>query len=137
MISMSPASLRNSEPAEGGSTQPLAHAFVRSQAVVSRQIAGETLIVPVRGKVGDLASIYSFNRTGTLIWKLLAAPRDVAELAAAVEQEYDVSPGQAQKDVEQFLNDMFSAGLVEIPGPAVVPGIAPVGRAGPEAAGAK
>ena len=46
--------------------------FIRSQSVVARVVAGETLIVPIRGKVGDLASIYSFNGTGTLIWKLLA-----------------------------------------------------------------
>ena len=45
--------------------------FVRSRAVVARVVAGETLIVPVRAKVGDLASIYSFNGTGSLIWKLL------------------------------------------------------------------
>ena len=35
--------------------------FVRSRAVVARVVAGETLIVPVRAKVGDLASIYSFS----------------------------------------------------------------------------
>jgi len=39
--------------------------LVRSQAVASRTGAGETLIVPVRRKVGDLASIYSFNETGS------------------------------------------------------------------------
>ena len=38
--------------------------FTRSRSVVSRVVAGETLIVPVRGKVGDLASIYSFNGSG-------------------------------------------------------------------------
>src|ERR1700704_6063475 len=46
--------------------------LIRSESVVARVVAGETLIVPVRAKVGDLASIYSFNGTGTLIWKLLA-----------------------------------------------------------------
>src|ERR1035438_6162738 len=39
--------------------------LVRSQAVVARVVAVETLIVPIRAKVGDLASIYSFNRTGS------------------------------------------------------------------------
>ena len=37
--------------------------LVRSQAVVARVVAGETLIVPIRDKVGDLASIYSLNGT--------------------------------------------------------------------------
>ncbi|MBZ5689562.1 MAG: PqqD family protein [Acidobacteriia bacterium] len=52
--------------------------LVRSQSVVARVVAGETLIVPVRARVGDLASIYSFNGTGSLIWKLLESPKTVA-----------------------------------------------------------
>ena len=88
--------------------------FIRSQAVVSRRVAGETLIVPVRGKVGDLASIYSFNETGSLIWQSLESPRNLAELIRAVEQEYEVSPEHARRDVTQFLNDTLSVGLVEV-----------------------
>lgn len=86
--------------------------FIRSRSVVSRTVAGETLIVPVRGKVGDLASIYSFNGTGSLIWQLLDAPHGLADLIDAVAQHYEVAPEQAQKDVTQFLNDMLSVGLV-------------------------
>ncbi len=89
--------------------------FVRSQSVVSRRVSGETLIVPVRGKVGDLASIYSFNEVASLIWQLLEIPRDVSELVSAVEREYDVDPQRAQQDVSKFLNDMLSVGLVEVP----------------------
>ena len=88
--------------------------FVRSQSVVARVIAGETLIVPIRGKVGDLASIYSFNGTGTLIWKLLESPKSVAQLAASVAQEYEVAPAQAEFDVEAFVNEMKSVGLVDV-----------------------
>jgi hypothetical protein len=92
---------------------PEEHMFVRSRTVVSRVVGGETLIVPVRGKVGDLASIYSFNGTGTLIWQLLDSPRELAELTDAVEREYAVQPEQAHQDVTRFLQDMYSVGLVE------------------------
>jgi hypothetical protein len=87
--------------------------FVRSQSVVSRRVSGETLIVPVRGKVGDLASIFSFNGTGSLIWDLLQSPKNLTELVDAVEHEYEVDQAHALKDVERFLNDMLSVGLVE------------------------
>jgi hypothetical protein len=89
--------------------------FVRSQSVVSRVVAGETLIVPVRARVGDLASIYSFNGTGSLIWKLLESPKTVAELASAVAREYEVEPAQAERDVVAFLNEMKGVYLVEVP----------------------
>ena len=87
--------------------------LVRSQSVVARVVAGETLIVPIRGKVGDLSSIYSFNGTGTLVWKLLETPKTVRQLAEAVAQEYDVEPDHAERDVIVFVNEMKSVGLVE------------------------
>ena len=96
--------------------------LVRSQSVVARIVAGETLIVPVRAKVGDLASIYSFNGTGTLIWKLLESPRTVADLAAAVAQEYEVDPAQAEQDVTNFVSEMKAVGLVEVPAPVAMAG---------------
>ena len=94
--------------------------LVRSQAVVARVVASETLIVPIRAKVGDLASIYSFNGTGSLIWKLLESPRTVAQLAAAVAQEYEVELTQVEQDVTNFVSDMKSVGLVEVPAAAIV-----------------
>ena len=88
--------------------------IVRSRSVVARVIAGETLIVPIRGNVGDLASIYSFNGTGTLIWKLLESPKSVAQLAASVAEEYDVEAGQAERDVEAFVDEVKAVGLIDV-----------------------
>jgi hypothetical protein len=89
--------------------------FVRSESVVARVVAGETLIVPVRARVGDLASIYSFNGTGTLIWRLLESPRTVSELTTAVVDEYEVDQATAMRDVTDFVREMKSVGLVEVP----------------------
>ena len=88
--------------------------LVRSQSVVARVIAGETLIVPIRGKVGDLASIYSFNGTGTLIWKLLETPKTVKQLAEAIASEYDVVEDHAEHDVAEFVGEMKAVGLVDV-----------------------
>ena len=96
--------------------------LIRSQSVVARVVAGETLIVPIRGKVGDLASIYSFNGTGTLIWKLLESPKTVGQLAVAVAQEYDVDPSQAEREVASFVGEMKAVGLVEVPAPVAIAG---------------
>jgi len=88
--------------------------YIRSQSVVARVVAGETLIVPIRGKVGDLGSIYSFNGTGTLIWKLLESPKTVAQLSDGVTKEYDVDPRQAEQDVASFVGEMKAVGLVKV-----------------------
>lgn len=99
-----------------------AQSFVRSQSVVARAVGGEILLVPVRAKVGDLASAYSFNGTGSLIWKLLESPKSMAELAIAVAEEYDVDRLQAERDVTDFVNEMKAVGLVEVPAPVAMAG---------------
>ena len=94
--------------------EPGQQLFTRARSVVSRTAGGKTLIVPVRGKAGELASIYSFSGTGSLIWQLLEAPRALPELISAVERECKVRPDEAQRDVTQFVDEMFSVGLVEV-----------------------
>jgi hypothetical protein len=96
-----------------GIAEPGEQFFMRTRSVVSRVANGETLIVPLRGKVGELASIYSFKGAGSLMWQLLDEPRAIQELVGAVEREYRVRQEQAQREVTQFLDDMLSVGLVQ------------------------
>jgi hypothetical protein len=77
-------------------------------------VARETLIVPIRGKVGDLASIYRFNATGTLVWKVMESPRTIAEMAAAIAKEYEIELSDAEQDVGRFVSEMQAVGLVEV-----------------------
>lgn len=92
--------------------------YVRASSVVSRVIAGETLIVPVRGGVGDLASIYSLNPVASVIWSTVAEPCSEEQILTRVVEEFSVELQQAAPDVKAFLADMQSAGLVEAVGAA-------------------
>jgi hypothetical protein len=87
--------------------------FVRNTAVVSRKIADETLIVPIRGGVGDLDSIFSLNPLGSDLWALLESGTTPATLADWVVERYEVTPEQALADIRDFLNDLEGAGLVK------------------------
>ncbi len=62
--------------------------YVRSDSVVSRVIAGETLIIPVRKGVGDLASIYSLNQVASSIWRAIAGPRSKEEIVQVIDREF-------------------------------------------------
>lgn len=92
--------------------------YVRAGSVVSRVIAGETLIVPVRGGVGDLASIYSLNPVATLIWNALAQPCNAGQIIARISEEFAEEGPRVEHDVQAFLADMQSVGLVEAAGVA-------------------
>src|SRR5205809_8144263 len=86
--------------------------YVRSESVVSRVIAGETLIIPVRKGVGDLASIYSLNQVATAIWQAIQQPRDTQEIVNTIEQQLAGARRQIEHDVDGFQDEMRSAGLL-------------------------
>jgi Coenzyme PQQ synthesis protein D (PqqD) len=92
---------------------PEVETYLRSQDVVTRTIGDETLIVPVRSGVGDLASIYSLNEIGNFIWDALAEPATVEAVVDAVVASYQTTRNQAQRDVEAFLAEMVKAKLAE------------------------
>ena len=86
--------------------------YVRSESVVSRVIAGEMLIIPVRKGVGDLASIYKLNEVAGSIWEAIARPRPKDEIVDHVEQNFAGQRVQIERDVEIFLSEMHLAGLI-------------------------
>ena len=88
--------------------------YVRSSSVVSRVIAEETLIVPVRRGVGDLSSIYSLNPVASAIWNAIAQPRTQAEIVESIQIEFEEAPETLTSDVASFLAEMASAGLVTV-----------------------
>jgi hypothetical protein len=92
--------------------------YVRASSVVSRVIAGETLIVPVRGGVGDLASIYSLNPVASSIWNAIAQPCSQEKIVECIAEEFAGEPPQVEQDVKSFLAEMQSAGLIETVGAA-------------------
>jgi hypothetical protein len=84
----------------------------RDKDLVTREVAGETIIVPIKGRVGDLDSIYTLNEVGTFIWQHLKTEPTVNQLVDAVTREYDVDSGKAEEDVEGFLESLEDAGLI-------------------------
>jgi hypothetical protein len=86
--------------------------YLRSSAVVSRVIADETLVVPIRGGAGDLDSIFSFNPLGSDLWSLLEKEMSVEEMTAWVTDRYEVSEEQALGDIREFVGELLGAGLV-------------------------
>ena len=88
--------------------------YVRSTAVVSRMIADETLVVPIRNDVGNLDSIYSFNPLGSDLWKLLEEEISLEEMCAWVTEHYEVTTEQALGDIREFVGELVGTGLVSI-----------------------
>ncbi len=86
--------------------------FIKQNDLVTRCIAGETIIVPVRGNVGDMDSIFTLNKMGTLVWELIDGRASVRQIVEAVCNEYDVTQEEAEKDVIGLIDSLEAAGLI-------------------------
>jgi hypothetical protein len=87
--------------------------FVRNHEVVSRQIEGELVIVPIRRGVGDLNSLYTLNPVGSVLWDLMSKGCTLSEMVRRVCDEFEVSAAQARQDIEGFLDSMIEEKLIQ------------------------
>ena len=79
-----------------------------SPTVTWRKVNDETVILNLETSV-----YYTVNRTGALIWELLAKGRPAEKIAQALAAEYELSPGQAAEDVCEFLKAVSDLKLTE------------------------
>ena len=86
--------------------------FVKEKDLVTRDIAGESIIVPIKGHVGDLDGLFTLNEVGAMIWRLIDGQKTGRQLAEAVRDEYDVEAAEAEDDVVDFLRSLEDAGLI-------------------------
>jgi hypothetical protein len=86
--------------------------YQQAENIVTRQVAGETLLVPISGDLADLGQIFSLNEVGRFIWERLAREGDVEGLVGAIVQEFDVTREKAFLDVSELLRDLLQARLI-------------------------
>ena len=87
--------------------------YAHGDSLVTRDLAGEKIIVPVRGKVGDLNNIYTLNTVANDIWNLLDGQRTVAQIVSRLEEEYDIDSATLVNDVSRTLDELSGEGLVK------------------------
>ncbi len=86
--------------------------YIKVDDVVTRIIAGEKLIVPVRGQLADMRNIYTVDPVGAFIWDGIDGTRSLEELRDRITAEFDVEEAVAEKDLMEFMAQLTSSGLV-------------------------
>lgn len=81
--------------------------------MVGRKVAGETFLVPIFGKVADMKGLFALNSVSSFIWERLDGTRDVAALAAAVVEEFEVDEPIATADLREILETFRGHGFIE------------------------
>jgi hypothetical protein len=86
----------------------------RASDVVQRTVAGEAFLVPVRGRLADLQELFVLNEVGSWIWERLDGRTSQEAITESLTAEFGVEAAQARRDLEEFLEQLVSAGLAQV-----------------------
>jgi hypothetical protein len=86
--------------------------YQHDPSIVSRLIAGETILVPIRKNVGDLESIYTLNESGARVWTLIDGQRTLAEVIQQIVAEFDIDEVQAADDIIELIENLIGVGAL-------------------------
>lgn len=80
--------------------------------LVKREIAGDTILVPVGQSVYESNGLFVLNELGSFLWDLLPGAEDEEALLQAVLAEYEVSQEVARADIREFLDNLRKLGII-------------------------
>ena len=88
----------------------------RSSQMISRQVAGEYLLVPLVGRGADLDSIFNLNPVGAFVWEKLDGRTSGAEIVDALVEHFLVDHETAESDYCGFIEELRSIGALTASG---------------------
>lgn len=80
---------------------------------VTREVAGEYLLVPVGKTTLDLNGIMTLNEVGAFLWEKLPSAENEAALVDAVLAEYEAERPEVERDVSEFLSQLRELKIVD------------------------
>ena len=80
---------------------------------VVRDIAGDTVIVPVGETALQYNGMITTNKTGAVLWQALENGTNTDSLVQLLMEKFEVDLETASADVKAFLEQMEKAGLLE------------------------
>jgi hypothetical protein len=86
--------------------QDLGPRYKRNDHFVYRKIEDETILVPIKDNVGDMACIYNLNEVGAFIWENLDGEKTLQDIKDRISEAFEVSGHEAEMDLYQFIDQL-------------------------------
>ena len=86
--------------------------YIHQEDIVCRNIAGETILVPIRGNLADMQQIFTLNPVGAFIWEQLNGEKQLAGILETLLERFDTTRDQAERDILVFIEQVEEKGLV-------------------------
>lgn len=78
-----------------------------------RQVVDEVLAIPVGETALRFNGMIVLNAVSRVIWQCLEEETEIAAIVAAVTEQFEVEPAQAEADIEAFLDKLRQKDLLE------------------------
>lgn len=86
--------------------------MIIKKELIKRQIAGDTVLVPVGRTVYEANGLFVLNDLGSFIWDILPEADSQEAVLEAVLAEYEVSRETAEKDIAEFFAKLERLGIL-------------------------
>lgn len=80
---------------------------------VLREISGEYVILPMGKTLPDMNRLITLNEIQAYLWQMLQEETGYDDLLRRITEEYDVSEAAARDDIQEFLEILTEAGMLE------------------------
>ena len=87
--------------------------YKKKSDIVYRKVAGETILVPISGRLADMQRIFALNPVGEFIWDELDGSRTLQQIREDIQSSFDVAREEANADLEAFIAELLKEGLIE------------------------
>ncbi len=78
-----------------------------------REVAGSHIVVPIGEGNMDFSGVISLNEVGAFLWNNMEKDTTKEELLKAVLSEYNVEENVAKADIDEFVEKLKGAELIE------------------------
>ena len=86
--------------------------YEKSDDIIHRKIADETILVPLRGELVDMQKIFSLNSVADYVWEQLDGKRNLMVICSQVDHMFKSEPEQVRTDVLEFIDELVEAKLI-------------------------
>lgn len=86
--------------------------MIIKKELIKREIAGDTILVPVGKTVYDSNGLFVLNELGAFIWDILPRVQSEEEICKAVLAEYEASAEEVSGDVAEFLDKLRELNII-------------------------
>jgi hypothetical protein len=81
---------------------------IKTKDTAHRVLSDEAIVVNFQNSF-----FYNLNPVGTFIWERCDGQHTLRQIAADLSEEYDVSPEEAARDCQDFIDSLVEQGLLQ------------------------